>query len=327
MSIPTNQTLQRRRSGIIPYVAGGRQTVELDRDGAILKAVLDLSYTVTNGATDPATPLHNWPARLIRRVEVIVGGRDTIWSVSGEELAERLLLEHQGILPGISQSVTSGNAATTAVRLYLPLEFTLPGGRRIDDTGLDTRGVGTITLSITWATSTADLFTTPNSAAISGVTLNLETIHLRNLRPDQVFLVRALDSVERAVTGSTDNFDLTMDRGTGLVYRSFMLRTLNDNVAANTVLDSGVLRLECGAYVFQNRTGYVIRAENQFDQVLQSMRTGSYFIDLLLDGQLSNGINTAALDSDLKFMLGVTKSAGVCNVVCSREAVRPLKLG
>lgn len=326
MAVPAQRSLQTRRYNAVPYVAGGRQSIEMDREGAILNLDLDLKYTLTNGATDPATPLRNWPARLISRIEVIVAGRDTVWSISGADLVEKLLDEGMDVLQGAAATVTSGNGATTAVRLHLPLEFTLPGGRRYDDCALDTRGISSISLFITWASDCGDMFATPNGAAVSNVSLNVEAQHMINLG-NRPYLVRAIDTQERAVVGNTDNFDLVMDRGTGLVYRSFTLVTTNDKVAVSTVLDNSAVRLECGNYVFLNQGAYLTRARNRRDSRRPALREGVYSIPLDQDdGSLTTCINTAALDSDLKFILGVTKASGVTSVGVIREAVRPLKL-
>lgn len=327
MTAPVNQTIHGRRLGTVPFVAGGRQTIELDRDGILQRLLLDLSYVVTNGATDPAGALFQWQARLIRRIEVVAGGRDTVWSISGEELAARLAYENQGSTVGMSTAITSGNGATTAVRVLLPLDFTLPNGRRPDDTGLDTRGLGQLSLSITWASGASDLFGTPNSATIGTVVLNVEGDYLLNVPQGAVYLVRAVDSVNRDVTGNNNAFDIILDRGTGLVYRTFMITTTNDNVGVNTVLDNGTIRLESGSYIFRNTSGWIARQRVVKEMYLPSLITGVYFMDILFDGQLVNGINTGTLDSDLKFILDVTKASGLTTVRVNREAVRPLKLG
>jgi hypothetical protein len=327
MAPPAQRSLQRRRYNAVPYVAGGRQTIEMDREGVIHKLDLDLSYTLTNGASAPTGALRNWPARLIARVEVIVAGRDTVWSISGADLAEMLLLEGRDILPGINPTITAGNAATTAVRLLLPLEFTLPGGRRYDDCALDTRGIGSISLVITWAGAMTEIFGTTNGCAVSGVSLQVEAEHMIN-PGNRAYLVRAIDTSESPIVGNSDNFGIEVDKGTGLVYRSLTMITTNDNVAVNTVLDNGKVSLEAGNYVFENRGGYVLRAENMRNLQRPALRDGCYYLNFdQSDGSLSTCINTAGLDSTLKFILGVTKSAGVCVISTIREAVRPLKLG
>ncbi|MGE5503313.1 MAG: hypothetical protein ACM31L_02715 [Actinomycetota bacterium] len=331
MAPPSNQVIHRRKLGTIPYTAGGRASIELDRDGVLLQLRLRLKYTITNGGSAAPTGLKFlFPFRLMRRIEVIVGGRDTVWSISGEQLAAKVWYENQVAPYGNITAVTAGAGSTTSVDLVLPLDFTLPLGVRPDDTGLDTRGIGQLACYVTWASGASDLFGTTNSATISNVTCSLEGKYMLNIPNNRVYLVRALDTMSRQLTGTASNWDMTLDRGTGLVYRSFTTFTTVDDVGVSDILDPGSIRVEAGSFIFVNQDAVQIKAENAVELNLGStILTGVYHLPLTAFGQLVNGINTGPLDADLKVIfdpatLSATSGTNMINVL--REAVRPLKL-
>lgn len=324
MGAPKNPTVHHRRLGSVVYTAGGRQTLELDRDGVLLGLSIRLRFDLANGANAPTTPLFQTLSRLIKRLEVIAGGRDTVWSVSGAHLVARATYE-AGIAPyGMDAALPAGNGASGSFDIVIPVDFTLPSGRRPDDTGLDTRGLNQLAVAVTWG-SASDLFGTVNTAAVSNVTCTVEGRYMLNVAADRAYLVRALDTVERELTGSSDNWDMIMDRGTGLVYRSFMVVTTADSVGVNTILDPGTIKLESGSFIFQNRDAVTLRGMNKRDQRIAPV-AGVYFVDVLFNGQITNGINTGALDADLKMIFNATKVNGTNIVAVQREAVRPLKL-
>jgi hypothetical protein len=284
-----------------------------------------VQYTITNGGSAAVGPLFQTLARIIKRLEVIVGGRDTVWSVSGAALAA--LLEYQNSEPvdGMDDTVVLTGSAATVYNIHIPVQLYLPNGRRPDDTGLDLRRVSQANLAITWgAADGSDQYTTPNSAAISAVTCDVEAQYLLTDNVDAAYLVRALDTVERAITGTTDNFDLIMDRGSGLFYRNFMLIGTDADIGDADAIND--IRLESGTTVFHHSTDTQVIARNRNHLKLDSVITGCYYIDLTFLGQGTTMINTGLLQADLKFILDVVVGAGTTKVLAVREAVRPLKL-
>lgn len=314
-----------RKLGTVPFIAGGQQAFDIPREEIVLTLFLRLKFTIANGATAPQTPLFQTLARLLKRIEVTVGGRDTIMSVSGAHLAARVYHERGIAAQGMGDTVVLTANATTSYDVILPIDFTLPNGRREDDTGLDTRGLSQVTLMVTWGTL-ADIFGTPGAtAALSGVSCTVEGEYLLNVPANKAFLVRSLDTVERELTGSSDNWDLVMDRGTGLVYRSFMVVTTADAVETNNLLKDGSIRMECGSFVGQHRDPVALQARTRLE-IQAAPMTGVYFLDLLHDGQLVTAVDTTNLPTDLKLIFNATKVSGVNFITVQREAVRPLKV-
>jgi len=316
----------KRKLGSIPFVSGGQQAFEIAREGVLLTLWLRLQFTITNGGTGPVGPLFMTLARLLKRLEITVGGRDTVMNVTGPLLAARVYCERGLHASGMADTVVLTNSAATVYDVSIPIDFTLPNGRRQDDTGLDTRGLNQLTLMLTWGT-VSDFFTTLNAATVGTVTCNVEGEYLLNVPADKPFLVRSLDTVERELTGSTDTFELVMDRGTGLVYRTFMVCTTADNIGVNTILNTatGSIRLECGSFVDILRDPVLVQAENRLAMTAAPL-TGVYYIDPMHDGQLVTALDTTNIPTDLVMKFSATKVTGTNFITVQREAVRPLKL-
>lgn len=322
------ETVHLRKLGSIDFVSGGRETLEIDRAGVLVTLFLKLTYTVTNGSSAAVGPFFQTLSRLLARIELIVGGRDTIWSVSGPMLTALILHEVGRPAFGMDATVVlTGSATATVYTVVIPLRLSLPNARRPEDTGLDLRKVSQCSLHVTWGPSDAsDFYGTPNSAAIGTVSLNVEGRYILDAPVEQLYLVRSLDEVKRDVTGNNTNFDIILDRGSGLFYRSFLIAALADKVGSEAILND--MRLEAGSFVFRHQHPTVVRAINQEDAALTTaeLPAGVRHLRLIEWGEASRMLNTGLLTSDLKFIFDVTKTGTTCEVNVLREAVRPLKL-
>lgn len=320
------QTKHRRKLNAMDYVSGGRKSVEIDRAGVLLGINAKLTFTVTNGSSAAVGPLFQTLARLIQRMEIIVGGRDTVWSVSGTSLAVMAALANGYPAYGMDSTVVlTGSSTATTYTIVLPIDFTLPNSRRPDDTALDLRRVSQATMAVTWGPSTAaDFYTTPNSAAISGVSLELEGEYLLGVPAETAYLVRAIDETSEDITATNNRYEFIMDRGTGLFYRSFTLITTDALIGADDVIND--VTLQAGSFTFVHTDPIQIKAANKRNLKLESLITGVYYIDESLFGQGVTWLNTGLLTSDLKFLLDVTMGGGTTTVKAIREAIRPLNL-
>lgn len=333
--LPSYSILQTRPVGQVPYNGGGFQTLEVDRDGILLGLNLRFRFTITNGATGPATPTFQTLARILRRAEVKVQGRDTVWSVSGDKLAARLTYENGQIPYGMESTVVLTGSAATAYEIIVPLDFDLPrDARRTDDCGIDTRGLTQLSLGVTWG-AIADFFATVNGAALSGVTCDVEGRYLLNPPANKPYLVRALDEVQQPNVGNNSAFSILLDRGTGLVYRTLALFATRDNVGvANMLGANATIKCVSGAFTFFDRQARQVIAENRREYDLKPPAgvagspeiTGLYMLPLLYDGQLSTGVDTSKLEADMRLVLDTTYTSGAEMFTVQREAIRPLKI-
>ena len=336
--MPSNPTLNTRKLGSIKYTSGSRESLELDKNGVLLRLFLRLRYTVTNGATGPSGPLFQTLSRLIQRVEIMAGGRDIVQSVPGYFLAARAYYEQAGVAAlGMGATVVTTANAVTNYDVILPVDFTLPEGARNDDTALDTTGLNQLSALITWGKSDAsDLFTTPNGAAISNVLLEVEGQYIANPMRNQSgaavsgvsgkpYLVRSLDWQEIPVTATNTNFGVILDSRTGLVITSFMVVAMADNVGVDTVVNA--MKLDSASFNYFIRDAQPIRAGNMRDLELAGPTLGGVlYIDTRLNGSIVNAINTSEMAGDLKATFDVSLQGTVCKLAIQREAIRPLIL-
>lgn len=312
--------------GSLTYASNGRPTLDINRAGVLLGLDLHLTYTVTNGSSAAVGPFYQTLARLLKRVELIVAGKDTVWSVSGPTLAVMAHLTNAYPAYGMDSTVVlTGSSTATTYEIVIPLRFTLDDGKRPDDTALDLRIVSQAILAVTWGPSDAsDFYGTPNSAAISNVSLNVEAEYLQGVDDNAVFLVRALDEMQRTVDGNSTAFDLIVDRASGVFIRSLMLTSTDAKVGEDDIIND--VTLKAGSYVFLHKKPVNIKAMMKRERKLETLPAGVLFIDGTLFGQAVTMINTRLLTSDLRFTLDVTKGSGTTEITVTREIVRPLAL-
>lgn len=326
----TNVLKHRRRIGSVPFNGGNRQVLPLDLVGPCTGLSLRLRYNIVAGATAPVGPLFQQLARLIKRAEIIVQGRDTVVSVSGQYLAARVQYEQKGAPAyGMESSPQTPIAnATAVVDITLPLRFDLPNGRRSDDCALDLRGLTSCQLAITWG-GAADLFTTPGATVtITGQQLDVEAEYLLNVDAKTQYVTRSVDELQLPLTGSNSNLAFEIDARTGLAVRSLALFTVQNDIGVTNVLDSGSIKLEAGAFTFINSASPVLKSDvrRRLELASSSEIAGLYLVDPLYMGQLATAIATGKLDANLRFVLDATYTSGTTMLVCQREVVRPLKI-
>jgi len=321
---------------LIPFVysSGQRVTQTLDRDGILYQLNLDVQFTVTNGGTGPVGPLAFTLARIIQSVELTINGVDTIIRMTGEQIASRALLEQGQIPYGMDATVVLTNSAATVYRVILPIPLWLPHSVRPTDTGLECRTLDQVNLAITFADSNcSQLFTTPNSAAISAVTclvqgqyLQTDASEIKKLS-DPSYLIRAMDYIIQPNTGTNAQLSVQMDRGPQF-YRSFHILTERGNVAADNILNN--IKLQAGSFVFFDESSVMNRANLLADNGLYAAPaanapvTGVYSLQTAKFGSLDTAINVnpQVLLTDLFLYFDTTYTSGTENIIISREAIR-----
>lgn len=321
-------SIVRRRLASPLYAAGVRQTVQLDRDGVMLGIAVRVAYRVTNGGTGPVNPLWGTLARILRRVEIVVNGQDTVMNINGAHLASRQLLESGQRPLGMEATVVTTASAATDYDITIRVPFVLPqGSQRRDDTALDLRGVQQAILAITWGDA-SDLFGTVNGAAVSNVTVEVTGHYLVNASPQQRFLVRALDIQEQDNTTTNANLSISLDRGSDLFWRNLHIATLRNNISVQNIL-TGDIRWQAGSFIYDNRSAREILADTIYESTIpysefpaadQVYRLGRDFY-----GSIATLINGGALSGDLFLILGTTYTSGTERISISREFIRPLR--
>ena len=312
--------------GQLDYISGGRDSLEIARDGVISRLNLRIQYTVTNGASAAVGPLWQALARILRRVEIVINGRDTIYSIDGPGLISRAIYEMGEVPYGADATVVLTGEAETTYDLVVPIPFFLPRSASPYITALPADRFGQVTLHVTWAPSDcSQMYGTPNSAAISAVSCWVEGEYFVGLPAGTNFLTCVLDQVEYPVTADSSAFNMTMDTGTGLKYRSFHVVALDDDVASDAIIDE--LTVQSGTQVFQKRSNVFLQAANLINHMQADHQTGVYFLPTEQAGRPDMWIDTAreTLAADLLLSADLDLGSGTTKLVVYREAVRPFK--
>lgn len=313
-----------RKLGSIDFASNTKKTLPIDVGDVLLELVMRVQYTITNGATAQTTPLFQALARLVKRVEVVVGGRDTVISVSGAMLAARAEYERALSLYGMDQSINVANDGSTVVDIVIPISFFLPRSRRPDDTALDLRGINQAQLAVTWG-SISDIFGTVNTASVGSVTCTVEAEYHAQAEVGKAYMVRSLEEDEHEVNATTPNMRMKLVRGAGLLMRSAFLVALDDDEGDNGVINA--LSLKAGSSTFYEGDGAILQARNKhWYSPANGVIAGCYALDTSVFGEGTDFINTGALGSDLEVVADVTKGAGTHKVIVAREYVRGLQL-
>ncbi len=337
----------------------GRQPLNLDVGAPLTGIDLRLRYTITTGATAPTGVMFGTLfqlAQLLKRIELIVNGQDTVMSVQGWLYLARLITERHGIVPkGFESTINMAANQTTNVDVHLPLHFDLLRGRKRNDCAIDLRGIRAAQLYVTFG-GLADLFGTPGATVtLTNVVLDVEATYIEQVpRTDKrgnpiVFAVRQLDEINLPLPGANNQQTIDVDQRTGvnLVSLAHFFATSAAGVPAGD--DVGLINGNTFTGDFKVRSGpayfYVgqapqlkarVRDEFQLINAGQAIDVagmvnpefpGFFMQDFRYDGKLSTGIPTGALDANLQVLLNHNYSSGNTVWYIQRESVRPLNVG
>lgn len=314
-----------RNLGSISYQASQKGSLDLDTDSVLLASWLRLQATLTNGAGALVGPKWNVLARLLRSIEFQIQGREEVISLDGEG-ALMFALKDFGTLPeGAADPFVVTPSVTTDYDLWIPIAHFLPRSQSPLLTALDLRGINQASLVVLWGTP-VDLADTVTNLVVDSASVTLVGEYLDNVPGDQAFLVRNLDSQTAPVTGNDANFNITLDKGTGLAYRSFNLVTLRDEDLVSDILDGNTVKLLSGNQNFKSSPAEFWAAHRKSYRALDNELPGVYNIETPWGGDSAQMIPTNTLDADLRLNMGVTFTSGTEKIANYRESVRPLIL-
>ena len=300
------KTFHERRLDNIEFAANGTKTLELPRNNVYRALGIRLTGTCTTSAVAPVGKLAFTPYRLIKRIEIVANGKDTIKSIPGKFL--RILNKHDfGVVP---KETDIGIAANTAYAFegYMILPFAFTRALRPIDGAIDARKLQTLDIRVTWG-SVNDFYTTPNNAVLSDVVLELKTMEYIGVEGEFKALLNVHTEIQKEVNATTS--ELQEKLPTEKIYRRFFLLTEVDGIASDAVLNK--VKLKSGTMVFKDIDCDLLKGDMKFSSAIESLDTGVYVIELITDGQLTEAINTIGMSS-FELIFDVTKQAGI-NVI------------
>lgn len=262
------------------------------------------------------------PTQLIKRVELIADGKNTIASVPGWALAKNLGRDQYGVCT----PPTGFAIAAYAVEYNGVLDQCLVDGVRPKDSNLRTAGMSLLQLRITTGAAT-DLLTGAPAGTMTVFTLNVSTVETIELPDAKGGITSPLYLQKRSyqdvsLPASNANQQIILPIGNAL--RGVTLLTTINGEPSNAVLNNA--QLASGVDVRVNMPALQIQRMGTVDNVNQGILanttawsssnlspTGLYSIDLMRNGPRDVSVTNAwdlSKASEAKLILDVTGGAG-----------------
>ena len=294
---------QTRYVGQISYTANQRVPFDLFRRYPTRGLVLRLngSYTIsTAGAPVIYTGGPGAVMKVIKRIEVIADGRDTIKSISGDELFMKNQLLY-GTRPQVTQPAITSAAHTCGGTFYLPFE--MPKSVRPLDTLLDSGRLQTLQLFITYGQAT-DMFST-NPTTISAEDFPITVHQVEAIRHDgkpEAYASYKEHAIETPITAAST--EMHIDLPPGNTYRGMLIECESDGEMVDTILNR--VQIKSGSDVYFDMYEEELRGFNAIKMDMQDQaRTGYYYIDFCPDGQMVDVLDAVNL-TDLRAVVDVS---------------------
>lgn len=142
------------------FAANAPVSFDLPRDSVYKEIVLDLQYRfTTNGTGAITTPFIDSPWTLIKRIELIADGKDTIKSYDGPTLHQINYFDY-GVFPAANEIAIAANGDTGTQHAMLIIALESPGMEFPQHTWLDARKLSSLELRVNFGAGAADLAVT-----------------------------------------------------------------------------------------------------------------------------------------------------------------------
>lgn len=312
-------------------------TFSLPRNYALIalefELVADLSRTST--AADGGGPCDSAPAQLVRNLDIVVNGSDTIKHMDFETLHRKNEIQF-GVRPRIYAEDWSGyaNASDKVLKVASRLSFAMPRAVAQVDTLLDTSALSSLDLVVTWGTGADTMNDTWPGAGGSAesVTVNDAKLHITAIEYIGVvagtnFALWKENWLRKEVVGVDNAFQIKLPYGSNINYRSILIKTHSDKDQVDTIIPYNGLAtlnkitLKSGTEVYLYEVAELLQVQNRLQHAMQvPERTASaaalnhrlqeltlegyYYIDFCRDGRLSEMLDTSML-SDLELTIEV----------------------
>lgn len=340
--------LHRRYLGFRTFEANGFTTVELPRNYCYSALQFLLIADISRSGGSAGTCKDSAPAQLVKQLEVVLNGKNTIKRLDYEYLHRRNQIMH-GTRPYIYAHNLLGFAdlVNDVSKVYAQLDFELPPAGPWThgvDCLLDARGLTSLDLNITWgaagdiANDASDATYTVNSAKLHIWTLERVGAPVANYAMWKEYKLKSHTLAGAGI--------LTLDMPVNATYESFIIKTHSDGDQVDTIIPFGPanvnrIKLYSGSEVYIDLVGGCLHAMNRlYNQLEVPERIGSAAAlnhaqqELLLEGYyhlpfINDGLLTEMLDTtrlgDLKLDLdcAVPGTQDVVDLYCSEIILPP----
>ena len=326
------QQIRNRNQKTVAYSAGNKVSEDLSRGMVYRELQLTLAgqLTATTANNVYANILRGDEWALVKKIEIIANGTQTIKSLSGASL-RWLNFFWFGSSPQISPLLGAGGANPTFESTMI-LPFWMPRSVRPIDTCLDSRILSDLKVEITWGSHT-DI-----AAAATGFTTapTLRVDSLEAFGIDGQFAMWRLWEIEKTITATTANYQVQLP--VGGMFRGFHMIATDAGVEQGDILNN--MKWKSGTTVFADVKDNVLRATAAARYGLPREHNGvayhdnfignnndyegNYHYDHVTDGMLTEAIDTAGF-SEHELELDVTVGGGTTKLIIIPSQVIPIR--
>lgn len=344
--------LHRRYLGALTFTENGFDTLKLPRNYAYsaLEFLLIAQIDRVAGAS-AGTCRDSAPAQLVKLLEVVVNGKNTIKRMDMETLHRTNQVRH-GVRPYIYAHNLLGYAELTndvskvAARYDFELPRNGPWVRQVDSL-LDARPLSSLDLNVTWGDAD-DIMDDAYDPAAGGITVDSAKLHVWTVeRVGAPVMNYATWKEFRLVSETLSGAGvLTVDVPVNATYESLFVKTHADNDQVDTIIPFGLanvnmIDLYSGSEKFLRLPAGLLHASNRVDaQIEVPERIGSgaalnhaaqelllegyYWLNFVQDGRLREMLDSTKL-GDLKLDLdcAVPGTQNVVDIYCSEIILPP----
>jgi len=313
-----------REIGSIDYAENQTRTLPLPRNYAYRCLDLILIAKLTRTVTTPAGACKDSaPAQLIKNIVIRANGRDVIKNYDMETLHRLNQMRHH-TRPFINSEDWSGNAnaADKTLQVSARIEYEMWDAIRPIDTLLDSAGLATLELIVTWGTGLDTMDQDYNDCADPAVTVTSATLYVASVESVGVpvgtaFMTNKEYMIRSQVTATSNRHQIFLPVAN--LYRSIVLKTHSRGDQVNTIIPWGItnqnaITIKSGTEVFKYRIAGFLQAGNRLDlnmevpelmadaaavthRLTEYPLEGYYLLEFVKDGRLTECLDTSKLSS------------------------------
>lgn len=297
-----------RKIGQILYAQNQPRSLDMPRKDLYRFLILRLTGILNIATLGAPTNRLNSPFNLIKRIELIADGKDTIKSLSGPAL-----LMKNFYLFGRYGNRTIPTWATGAMTFYgtLVLPFAQPKAVREADTFFDSGRLSTLELKITWG-SMADIFATaPTTYTETSGVIDVHLAETINLGKPLNLSIYKETTLEKQMTASATEFQVLLPVGN--IFRGFLIETEVNGDPKQAVIND--MQFRSGTTVFY-RGEYASLQEGFLTTLGIQDKTlpGYHYVEFCPEGRLVDALNASNL-SMLEFIANTTLDGAGVNYI------------
>jgi len=317
-----------RRVGKCELVPSGTDSVDLPRKNLLRDLILRINGSLiiaTAGAPVLKTGGLGSALKMVKRIEIIANGRDTIKSLSADAIGMKNLFL-TGTKPVLVE--VGITAATHPYGGVLLLPFAMPRSIREIDTLLPSGKLSTLELRVTYGALTAaacEMFSTDATAyTVVGSTCDVEVHVNESIRldgKDEPYATYKELYIEKDVVAAATEFQVLLPVGNR--YRGFLIETESDGDMVDTILNK--ITIKSGTDVFKAIAREDLQGENALRYDLEAQTFVGYaYVDFCTEGRMVDALDATRLSS-LEMILDVNNPGAVDKVrVYPCEIVPPM---